>query len=127
LNREHHVFRTVLFSIVLSLAVGQNASLLCMTLCDPAAAAAIGCLDHADLSGASVVRTGGHDCGGNALLAAAYVKEDGRRSVPTPQTVGSIPIARSLPVPMIPALFPSHGPGLLSSHEKRPLDTALRI
>jgi hypothetical protein len=26
---EHHVFRAALFSIVLALAVGQNASLLC--------------------------------------------------------------------------------------------------
>ena len=36
---EHHVFRAALFSIVLTLAVGQNASLLCQVWCHDATSA----------------------------------------------------------------------------------------
>jgi hypothetical protein len=127
LNGEDHVFRTALFSIVLSLAVGQNASLLCKTLCDPAAAAGNGCHDHSGRSGSSVTLTGGHHCDSDAPLVTAYVKENVRRSAPAPQTVSSLPIARYLAVSTMVALHPNHGPGRLPSLEKRPLDTALRI
>jgi hypothetical protein len=124
---ERHVFRAVLLSVVLLLGIGPDIPLLCKALCDPAAAAANGCNHQMNLSDASARLIGGHDCDANVLIDRAYVREDGRRTAPSPRTGFAFPLAHSQLAAPVNSALPHRGPGHLSSLERRPLESALRI
>ena len=121
------MFRTVVLSIVLLLGIGPDISMLCRAVCDPAAAAANGCHHQADPVAASASLTGGHDCDASALIGTAYVREDSRRTAPSPPTALALRVARNQLATPGNAVLLHLGPGHLSSLEKRPLETALRI
>jgi hypothetical protein len=121
------VFRAALLSIVLLLGIGPDVPLLCKALCNPAAAAANGCHYQVDPSDASARRIGGHDCGADALVGTAYIREDGRRTAPSPQTDLALPAARNQLAAPVNRVLPHCGLGRLSSFERRPIETALRI
>ena len=72
------MFRTVLFSIVLSLAVGQNATSFCRAWCDLQAAAASGC--HYEESTVSASVAGDKSCD-DEVGVGAFVREEGARAV----------------------------------------------
>lgn len=120
---EHHVFRAALFSIVLTLAVGQNASLLCKVWCPDTTSA--GC-PHQDSTTSPIVSA--HDnCRIDVGGTVAFVREDARRTAAAPDAQNSLTVPRFL-------LALSHidlGLGFESGRrlllEERPLVIALRI
>src|SRR6185436_275469 len=69
-----------LFSIVLTLAVGQNASLLCKVWCHDATSAA--CPHHDSIASPSM--SADDSCPTFVLAAVAFVREDARRTVAAP-------------------------------------------
>ena len=125
---ERYVFRAALFSIVLTLAAGQNASLLCEVWCHDATSA--GCPHQGSTtspdSTTSPILKGDDTCGSMFVGAVAFVREDGRRiALADTQTAIVVPRFRLAP-------SPTHlGSGVESGRrrlfEERPLVIALRI
>lgn len=117
------MFRAAGVLIVLSLAMGQNAVLLCQAWCDPHEAAADGC--HSDRA-LSPSLTGNDHCN-DTFGAIAFVREDVRRGTSTPDAPHAvvIPAFRFAPPPT--DIRSGHDPGQQSLHEARPLVTPLRI
>ena len=74
---EHHVFRAVILSIVLTMAAGQNAAVLCRALCEPIGSAT-GC--HHEVASTTPIVTGNGDCS-VTLNDVAAVRTDDRRSL----------------------------------------------
>ena len=74
------VFRAALVSVVLTLAIGQNAGLLCKAWCHDATST--GC-PHRDSTTSSSVRAD-DNCTTVAAGAVTFVREDGRRTAPAP-------------------------------------------
>ena len=121
---EHHVFRAAVLSIVLTLAVGPNAALLCRTWCDQQVATASRC--HHETSTTSPNVAGDDSCD-SSVLSAAFLREDVRRGVSPPDGDQAIPIPRYQVACSTIDARPGHEPGREWSLEKRPLSTALRI
>jgi hypothetical protein len=120
---EHQVFRAALFSIVLTLAVGQNASLLCKVWCHDATSA--GCPHQHSTTSAKV--SADDNCSSVVLEAVAFVREDARRTAAAPDAQNAlvVPRFRLAPSPTDTRLgFESGRPLPL---EERPLVIALRI
>ena len=116
------VFRAALLSIVLTLAVGPTASLLCAVWCHPEAAAAEPC-EHRDTPNV----TANDSCPDIAAVTTAFVREDVRRGVSASdgQTVVLVPPFQFVAPPTAPAFggeFRQYPP-----LEARPLVLALRI
>ena len=78
----HHVFRAVVVSIVLTLAAGQNAALLCSVWCHPPESAA-GAREHQHQA-TSPGMTGNDSCTRLVAGATAFVREDVRRGASAP-------------------------------------------
>ena len=118
------MFRATLFSIVLTLAVGQNAGLLCKVWCYPHDATA-GCRQQEPTTSPSV--SGDDYCNNVALGAMAFVREDARRTVSAPdvQNALGVPRFRFSPPPTDSRSDYEAGRQLLL--EERPLVIALRI
>ena len=137
------VFRAVILSMVLTLAVGQNAALLmCTTKCDahaapasaphhehsaPASASAPHHEHSSNHSSTSLTVAGSECCDDMRVSAAAFVREDVRRPsasrgsalailIPRDELVGPLPGARR-------ELTPAHQWSL----DPKPLSAALRI
>jgi hypothetical protein len=121
---EHHVFRAAVLSIVLTLAVGQSAALLCRVWCDPHQAATTGCHHQGPTTSASV--SGDDNCA-NVVLSAAFVREDVRReaSGPAAWQVVAVPWFRFAPPPT--DTRSSYDPGQQVRLEDRPLAIAHRL
>ena len=84
------MFRAVLFSIVLTLTVGPNASLLCEGWCHDATSA--GCPHQDPTISLSV---GADDsCTDVGVVAAAFVGEDARRADPGPDARNALVVPR---------------------------------
>jgi hypothetical protein len=75
-------FAQLSFSIVLTMAVGQDAALLCKDWCYQPAASAVGCRHH-DATTSSTV-SADDNCRNLALDAIAFVREDARRGAAAP-------------------------------------------
>ena len=119
------MLRAAALSIVLALAAGPNASLLCKAWCGSQTAAASECHDHDGDSAAPSVE-GGDRCD-TMPGAAPFLREGERRDVPAPDAEWTIPVPR-FQLPDSPAgARPGQEPGRDWPLEKRPLATALRI
>lgn len=119
------VFRAAVLSIVLTLAVGPNASLLCAVWCHPDAAAAASCEHRDPTSTSSVAAKDG--CPDIAAGTAALVREDVRRGMSTSDGQHAVvvpPFHFTLP-PTLPEF--GRQPGQHPPLEARPLVLALRI
>ena len=118
-----HVFRAALLSIVLTLAVGPTASLLCAVLCHPDAASAASC-EHRERTSSVAAQDG---CPVIAAPAAVLVREEVRRGMfPSDgQHVVVYPPFRFTPPPN-PAAF-GREPGQHPPLAARPLALALRL
>ena len=120
---EHYVFRAALFSIVLTLAIGQNASLLCQVWCQDTTSA--GCSHQDSTTSPSV--SAHATCRTDVGAAVAFVREDPRRAAADPDTQKAVATRRF-------RLTPS--PRELGTHpecrrqlclDERPLLIALRL
>ena len=123
---ECHVFRAAVFSIVLTLAIGQNAALLCNVWCQPHEARR---LDVGIKSQRHPRRVNGKDnCSGVTFGAIAFVREDTRGTTSAPDCAER---ARCSAVPIRLRRQPDSRLGDESGHqpplEARPLAIALRI
>jgi hypothetical protein len=120
---EHHVFRAVLFSIVLTLAFGQNASLLCKVWCPDTTSA--GCPHQNSTTSPSV---SAHDnCRSAVVGTVAFVREDARRTAAAPDAQNALAVPRFLLAVSHADLGSGLGPGRQRLLEERPLVIALRI
>ena len=119
------MFRAALVSIVFSLALGQNVTLLCRSWCDAQATAASEC--HHKNSSTTLSVAGDEDCGKLAVAATAVLREDVRRDVSSQDTNQAIPVPRYQLARLTIDARPGQEPWCAWSLEKRPLSTALRI
>lgn len=120
---EHHVFRVALFSIVLTLAVGQNAGLLCQVWCHDATST--GC-PHQDSTTSPSVRAT-DNCTNAVVGAVAFVREDGRRTAPAPGAKNALVVSRFQFVALPTGPLSGYESGRRLLLEERPLVIALRI
>ena len=118
------VFRAAVLSIVLTLAAGPNATLLCAVLCHPEATA--GPCEHRDPTGIPSITSNG-SCPDIATAQTAFVREDVRRTVSSSggQAAAVVQPFQYLPPPKSSMFVRETGqhPPL----EARPLILALRI
>ena len=114
------MFRPALLSIVLTLAVGPNASLLCEAWCHDAAPA--GCAHQESMTSSSA--SSPDNCQSDLVAA---VREDARRAAAAPgaQHVVVVPRFRLAPSPA--GVLPGFESGRQRLLEERPLVIALRI
>ena len=122
---EHHMVRGAVLSIVLTLAIGPNAPLLCRIWCHPQADAATGCPRMDPTTSPSVA--GDPRCDQAVLSAAAVLPEEVRRVVSAPDTAHAIQVTRYQLASSATDSLPRHERRRAWSVEKRPLSTALRI
>lgn len=122
-GREHPVFRTIVFAIVLTFAAGPNASLLCRTWCDPQAASPSDC--HHERPATTVA--GDDACGHDALVMTTFVREDVRRPSPAPGSTLAILIPHDQLVGPTPDARRESAPAHQRSLDPKPLSAALRI
>jgi hypothetical protein len=118
-----NVFRASLFSIVLTLAIGQNAGLLCKVWCPDATSTAC---PHQHSTTSPSVRAD-DTCNKVMVGAVTFVWEDGRRTAPAPNAQ-SAPVVlqfRFVTPPADPR--PAYDSGRRVRLEERPLVIALRI
>ena len=119
------MFRAALFSIVLTLAVGQDATALCKVWCDPHDATTAGCHQAAPTESATL--TGTDSCDTVVVEAVALVREDARRGASAPDLHHAVFVTRSRFASPPTDARSSYEPGQQSSPDERPLVTALRI
>ena len=118
------MFRTVLLSIVFSLAGGQDLALLCRTWCDGHAVAATEC-HHKNSRTPSVA--GSENCDSGVAAATAVLREDVRRDVSSRNGNQAIPVVRYQLAQLTIGAGSLQEPWREWSLENRPLSTALRI
>lgn len=121
---EHPVFRAALFSIVLTLAVGQNAALLCEVWCQDATSA--GCLHQGSTTSPSV---SADDSCSRVVVGAVVgsVREDARRTAAAPDAQNALVLPRFRLVPSPTDRRSGFEAGWRQLPEERPLILALRI
>jgi hypothetical protein len=120
---EHHVFRATLLSIVLTLAVGQNASLLCQAWCHDATSA--GCPHHGSTTSPSL--SAEDSCSSVVVGAVAFLREDARRTAAAPDAQNALVVPRFRLPPSPADLRIGCKWGRNWPLEERPLILALRI
>ena len=117
------MFRAALFSIVLTLALGQNVSLLCDVWCHDATSA--GC-PHQDPT--TSLKLGADDsCTDVVVVAAAFVGEDARRTDPGPDAKNALVVPRFRFAGPPTDSGSGYEAGRLPPLDARPLLIALRI
>jgi hypothetical protein len=119
------VFKAAVLSIMLTLAAGPSASLLCRAWCDSQATAAGGCHHEAHATSPSVA--GDDNCDDTMVSGDAFLREDAPRGVSTPDADQAVLVVR-FQLPRSPsAVRPGQKPWREWSLEQRPLSTTLRI
>ena len=121
---EHYVFRTAVLSIVLTLAVGPNTTLLCRAWCDEQAAAASGC--HHEESTNSPTVAGHNSCDDPVLTVGAFLRE-AAHAVADPDAAHAVLVPRYVNSQLTTDARLGYEARRGWSLEKRPLATALRI
>jgi hypothetical protein len=118
------VFRAAVLSIALTLAVGQNAELLCKFWCHPSDAATD--CEHPDQTTSLSVRDE-DNCNTATLGAIAFVREDVRRGESAQNTQHAVAIGSFQLAPPLTDLGPNHDSGQQARLAASPLVIALRI
>lgn len=118
------MLRAIALSIVLALAAGPSASLLCKAWCDPHVAAESGC--HGQGAGEAASVASDDSCQDSVQESAAFLKEDLRRT--TASDAGpAVSVARfqldGSATDRRPAWHRERAP----SDAQRPLNTPLRV
>lgn len=122
---EHHVSRAVVLSLVVTLAVGQDAALLCRAWCNPQMAAASGCLHQESANSPSVA--GDNNCDHVVLSVSAFLRAEVRPGTPSPDVGHAIVAPPYQLAHSTTDARRGQEPGRGSSLQQRPLATALRI
>ena len=120
---EYHVFRAALFTIVLTLAVGQNASLLCQVWCHDATSAE--CPHHGSTTSPRV--SADDNCSSVVVGAVSFAREDARRTAAAPDAQNALVVPRFRLAPSPTDVRPGFESGRRPPLEERPLVIALRI
>ena len=135
------MLRTVALSIVLTLAAGPEAALLCRAWCQPQVAAAGANASHhgepaassasGEVEGAAAPSVVWDDtcpyCDKGGLVAVPFLREDGRRSVSALDSLKTILISRYQFAPSTTHSRPQHEPGREWSLDERHLPFVLRV
>ena len=118
-----NVFRAAIFSIVLTVAAGQDIGLLCHVWCPPDAGTVNGC-EHRTTTSPSL--TPYDDCNEAVSDAIAIAREDGRRTIDSHGQSAAVVPRFALAVPVVHARsgYEADSRRLLDA---RPLVLALRI
>jgi hypothetical protein len=117
----------ILFTLVLTIAAGQSASLLCVSWCVPQAdLAAAGCHDHA-LPSTSTSVAPVHTCDDPGNAPEAVVPDDGRRHVQAPASVHVVPAFEHHVALVTHVGDVGHWATPQPARANRPLVTTLRI
>ena len=125
---EHHMFRAAFFSIVLTLAVGQNASLLCTLWCHDATSAGCPHQDSTTSPDSTSPSVSADDSCRSAFVGAfAFVREDARRTAAAPDAQNALVVPRFQLAPSPTDLRSGFESGRRLPLEERPLVTTLRI
>ena len=119
------MFRAALLSVVLSLAVGPNAELLCKARCHPQAAASAEC-HHAESTN-SAGMAGDNNCDHVVLSVGTFLREEFRPGRPSLNAGHAVVVPRYQLAHLTTDARPGQQAGREWSLEKRPLPTALRI
>lgn len=119
------MFRAFVLSIVLTLAIGSNAALLCSEWCDTHAAVASGCR-HED-HGAAPTMTGDNRCESVVVGGAAFLREDLRRGVSSPHGDHAVAVSRYQLTHSTAGDHRNNNTARDWSLETRPVPTALRL
>lgn len=119
----YHVFRAALFSIVLTLAVAQDASLLCQAWCHDGSSEV--CPHHDSATSPTV--SAADRCSSVVVASVAFVREDARRTAAAPDAPNALVVPRFRLLPSSTDLRPGFESGRRLPLEERPLLIALRI
>ena len=117
------MFRAALFSVVLTLAIGQDAGLLCKVWCHDATST--GCPHHTSTTSTSV--RADDTCTDVVVGTVAFVREDSRRTAPAPDAQNVLVVLRFRLVAPPTDPRPGYESGRRLLREERPLVIALRI
>ena len=120
---EYPVFRAALFSIVMTLVFGPNASLLCQVWCPDTTSA--GCPHQDSTTSPSV--SARDDCRSDVGGAVAFVREDAPRTAAGPDAQNALAVPRFLSSPPHVDLGFGFEAEQRLRLEERPLHIALRI
>ena len=120
---EYPVFRAALFSIVLTLAFGPNASLLCQVWCPDTTSA--GCPHQDSTTSPSV--SADDNCSSVVAGAVGFVREDARRTAAAPDAQNALVVPRFRLAPSPTDLRSGFESGRRLPFEERPLNITLRI
>jgi hypothetical protein len=121
----HYVLRAAVFSIVLTLAVGPNAALLCAVWCHPEEARTSDC-QHQDAT-ASPRATGEDSCRTAPASTAAFVREDAKRASASADAQHANPTPRFLVAPPLADATRAYPPPTSLGAAAPPVLIALRI
>ena len=117
------MFRAVLVSVVLTVAIGPNAGLLCTAWCYDDTS--MRCLHHESATSASV--RADDTCTNVAVEAVAFVREDGRRTAPAYDARNALVVLRFQLVAPLTDPRSGYESERRLPLEERPLVIALRI
>ena len=118
------MLRAALLSIVLTLAAGQDAALLCSVWCHSGGGRAGACEQPTQATTRSVAAN--DDCAINGNLVV-FVREDGGRSATVADVAGAVAVARYAFKPPAADTLSAYEPNSRLLLELRPLVLALRI
>lgn len=121
---EHHVPRVPALWIVLTLAAGPNAALLCGTSCDQTSAGPSRC--HTEAMTTAPIVSGDEGCA-KGLSAAVFLGEDVRRGVNSHGAGQAVLVTPYQFAHSATDACPALEPGRQWSLDHRPLALALRI
>jgi hypothetical protein len=123
------MFRAALFSIVLTLAVGQNASLLCKVLCHDVPSAGCPHQDSTTSPDSTAFQSVSADdnCGSAFVGAVEFVRQDARRTAAAPGAQHALVVPHFQLAPSPTDLRSGFESGRPLPLEQRPLVTTLRI
>ena len=119
-----NVFRAALLSIVLTLAVGQDAALLCSVWCHSGEGMAGACERQTETTSSGIIANDDCTVSGNAIVA---VREDARRSVSAPTVHSGALVPQFALTPLASCRHSGYEAAGRRLLELRPLVLALRI
>lgn len=119
-----NVFRAALLSIVLTLAAGPDAALLCGIWCHSGGGMAGTCEHQTETTSPAIIAN--DDCT-VSRSAIVFVREDARRSTSAPTVRGADAVPQSAWTPPASGRLSGYEPASRGLLELRPLILALRI
>jgi len=118
------VFRAAVLSIVLTLAAGPDAALLCVIWCHPGGGMAGACEHQTETTSPTIIANDDCTVSGSAIV---FVREDARRSASAPTVQGGDLVPQSAWTPPASGRLSRYEAASRGLLELRPLMLALRI